>query len=241
LQAWFVEILLFRIAALVVFLSAFDRAWFGRWVGSGALVLCPIIREGKPAPEEYDGSYAPQFLFVGGADFPPNAFAIHWICSKLAPHLQMISSQVSILLVGKGVEKLAGTIASNVRPLGIVSDAELLRLLHSSAAIICTIVHGSGLKIKILEALSSGCPVFATAESLRGFEFMQVTPMLDLGDVSTTSSNIASFAADSELQRNVRKSIVEKWQKYVEVRRLALAKSIERICAGMGGSAGSCD
>jgi glycosyltransferase involved in cell wall biosynthesis len=225
------EILLFRIAALVVFLSAFDRAWFGRWVGSGALVLCPIIREGKPAPEEYDGSYAPQFLFVGGADFPPNAFAIHWICSKLAPHLQMISSQVSILLVGKGVEKLAGTIASNVRPLGIVSDAELLRLLHSSAAIICPIVHGSGLKIKILEALSSGCPVFATAESLRGFEFMQVT----------TSSNIASFAADSELQRNVRKSIVEKWQKYVEVRRLALAKSIERICAGMGGSAGSCD
>jgi glycosyltransferase involved in cell wall biosynthesis len=232
MQAWLVEILLCQLASLVIFLSAFDQAWYGRWAGSRTLALCPLIRRGEPAPQEHNEPFAPQFLFVGAPDFPPNAFAIRWICTTLAPQLYAKSPHILILLVGKGVEKLPWVNAPNIKPLGFVSEPELLRLLNSSAGIICPIAHGSGLKIKILEALSSGCPVFATEESMHGFEFMQIPPMLRLDDVEVTSSLMAQFAADLDWQRNVRKSIAEKWQKYVEFRRLVLAKSIEAVCAG---------
>ena len=61
---------------------------------------------------------------------------------------------------------------------------------------------------------------------------MQVLPMLRLDDVESTSSLMAEFAADLDLQREIRKSIAEKWQKYVEFRHLRLAKSIQAICTG---------
>jgi glycosyltransferase involved in cell wall biosynthesis len=234
MQAWLVEILVCQLASLVVFLSAFDQAWYGRWAGSRSLALCPLIRRGEPAPQEHNEPFAPQFLFIGAPDFPPNAFAIRWICTTLAPQLYAKSPQVLILLAGKGVEKLPWAIAPNIKLLGFVSEPELLRLLKSSAGIICPIAHGSGLKIKILEALSSGCPVLATEESQHGFEFMQVQPMLWLDDVEMTSSLMAQFAADLDWQRKVRKSIGERWTKYEEFRQLALAKSIQAIWSDVG-------
>jgi glycosyltransferase involved in cell wall biosynthesis len=234
MQAWLVEVLLFQLASLVVFLSTFDQAWYSRWGGSRTLALCPLIRRGELAQQEHNEPFAPQFLFVGAPDFPPNAFAIRWICTALAPQLFAKSPQVLILLAGKGVEKLPWAIAPNIKPLGFVREPELLRLLDSSAGIVCPIAHGSGLKIKILEALSSGCPVFATEESLHGFEFMQVPPLLRLDDVEITSSLMAQFAADLDWQRKVRTSIAENWAKYVEFRQLALAKSIQAIWSGVG-------
>jgi glycosyltransferase involved in cell wall biosynthesis len=232
IQAWLIEILVCRLASLVVFLSAFDQAWYGNWAGSRAVALCPLIRKRELATEEHKEPFASQFLFVGAPDFPPNAFAIRWICTSLAPKLYAKLPQVLILLLGKGVDALPWAIAPNIKPLGFVAEPELLRLLKSSTGIICPTVHGSGIKIKILEALSCGCPVLATEESLRGFEFMQVLPMLRLDDVESTSSLMAEFAADLDLQREIRKSIAEKWQKYVEFRHLRLAKSIQAICTG---------
>jgi glycosyltransferase involved in cell wall biosynthesis len=233
-QAWFIELLICRLSTLVVFISAFDQAYYQRLVGDRGVALCPLIPAHKlPEEAEQLDSTTPHFLFMGPLDFPPNAFAFKWICTKLAAQLYEKAPHISIVLVGKGTDALPWATTPNIKGLGFVSEARLHRLLETSTGLLSPIIHGSGIKTKVLQGLAAGCPILATEESLRGFDFMGLSPMLRLDDAGATSTLLANFAADTKWQADLREVISKKWGEYVSFRTGRLAIYISDVCHGI--------
>ena len=105
-------------------------------------------------------------IFVG-SDNPFNLSAMHWFLSKVWPH---IGATTTLAVVGAVCDELRkyGNLpnANNLYMLGRVDDLDLV--YDKSKIAICPMLHGTGLKIKVAEALAHGLPVVALPGGLIG-------------------------------------------------------------------------
>ncbi len=230
-QAWLIEALLLRRAARTVFISDSDARHYRGLTGAKGIALCPVIER---APVSAAPAIARpsndidhrRVLFIGSPGFPPNRAAIDWITRSLAPALLALDAPAIVTFIGKGTREHIGTPAANVETLGFVADDEMERLLGTCLCMLSPVVHGSGLKIKMLEAFAAGAPVMATPLSLQGFAFMDVPPLLDLGRPEAAARHILALAQDPAAVEAARTYVRERWATHSMRRMGALVQTL---------------
>jgi len=104
------------------------------------------------------------FIFIGSWH-GPNIEAMYEIFN-LAKSLPNIEFQIAGSVCNANDQETP----SNVRMLGILSDAEKLEALSSADFLINPMISGSGTNLKMLEAFSIGLPVLCTPCGARGFD-----------------------------------------------------------------------
>jgi glycosyltransferase involved in cell wall biosynthesis len=131
--------------------------------------LPPLLREPRSLARQYSG--APEFTFVGGFDYAPNRDGLDWFLNNCRAAVQAALPNAVINVVGAGTERglPSGALwGGAVRFLGWVDDLDAV--LAGSAALLSPLRTGSGVKIKVLEALARGLPVVATPAGVQGIE-----------------------------------------------------------------------
>jgi glycosyltransferase involved in cell wall biosynthesis len=131
--------------------------------------LPPLLPEPRsPAGDRhYTGSR--EFVFVGGFDYAPNRDGLDWFLRTCAHAVRSRVPGVTITVEGPGTERgldSASGWGSAVRFRGWVEDLD--GVLAGCAALLSPLRTGSGVKIKVLEALSRGLPVIATPAGVGG-------------------------------------------------------------------------
>ncbi|MBC3940475.1 glycosyltransferase [Sphingomonas albertensis] len=230
-QAWLIEALLLRRAARTVFISDSDARHYRGLTGAKGVALCPVIERSAqasdclPVPQDIERDQR-RVLFIGSPGFPPNRAAIDWITRALAPALLALDTPAIVTFIGKGTREHIGPPAANVETLGFVADDEMERLLGTCLCMLSPVVHGSGLKIKMLEAFAAGAPVMATPLSLQGFEFMGVEALLDLDRPEAAARHILAFAQDPAAVEAARTQVRERWAAHSQRREGALVDTL---------------
>jgi glycosyltransferase involved in cell wall biosynthesis len=114
-------------------------------------------------------SGAPNFLVLGNLTFPPNSAALMLLLDAMPGIIRSLPN-VRISIVGRGASRghrdRAAAFASHLCFLDFVDDLE--PLLASSAALLAPIIFGTGIKIKILDALAYAVPVLGTTAAFEG-------------------------------------------------------------------------
>jgi glycosyltransferase involved in cell wall biosynthesis len=131
--------------------------------------LPPLLRAPASLARNYQGE--PVFTFIGGFDYAPNIDGITWFLSTCRDAVLQRLPNVLIQVVGTGTErgvKAAAAWGEHVRFLGWVRDLDTV--LAPSAALLSPLRMGSGVKIKVLEALARGLPVVATPAGVQGID-----------------------------------------------------------------------
>jgi glycosyltransferase involved in cell wall biosynthesis len=93
-------------------------------------------------------------IFVG-SDNPFNIRSLQWFLDEIYPGFQ----HLKLAIVGNVADHVESHFA-NVIKMGFVQD--LTRVYKQSKVAICPMIGGTGLKVKIVEALSYGLPVIAS-------------------------------------------------------------------------------
>jgi len=140
-----------------------------RCPGAEIGTLPPLLREPLSLIRKYTG--APEFTFIGGFDYAPNLDGLNWFLSSCRAAVQTELPDVVINVVGAGTDRglpSAAAWSGAVRFLGWVDDLDAV--LAGSAALLSPLRTGSGVKIKVLEALARGLPVIATTAGVQGIE-----------------------------------------------------------------------
>jgi glycosyltransferase involved in cell wall biosynthesis len=149
------------------------------------------VRTDETRPFEYD------LLFVG-SDHLLNARGIVEFMRNhrelLAVHKLAIAGKVGLV---PEVEMVAGELA-HVSLLGFVDDIDDL---YSRSRIVISPVDGTGLKIKIIEALAAGKPVFGSQHSLEG-----LPPGAEECTFLIDEANIVSMLSDPALLASAEKA-----------------------------------
>lgn len=121
-------------------------------------ILSPIKKVARNTLREPN-----KIVFVGNGAYPPNAKALEFICSELAPKLP----DITFHLIGRLTESFDGA-APNVKTYGMVDD--ISDILSTASFGIAPLEKGSGLKIKVLTYLAAGLPVIGTDIAFQGYK-----------------------------------------------------------------------
>jgi hypothetical protein len=181
-----------------------------RCPGSHIETLPPLLRE--PRQLYRRAPTAPVFTFLGGFDYAPNLDGMSWFLEVCRDVVLAALPDVQIQVVGAGTERglpQAAAWGDRVRFLGWVDDLDAV--LGNSVALLSPLRTGSGVKIKVLEALARGLPVVATPSGVQGIEADESTGCL----VGATPEDLAAsmrMAFDSETNLRLSKAARRAWE-----------------------------
>lgn len=127
------------------------------------VLLTPHACSAVVAPQPGDRKTV---LFVGSST-APNVIGLQWFLATVWPEIKRRVSDCRLLVAGSVASSFPKIIAS-VHFLGIVAD--LAPLYAQAGVVVSPLTIGSGLKIKLIEALGHGKAIVATSASTEGCE-----------------------------------------------------------------------
>lgn len=135
---------------------------------------CPDARIGTlppllSAPPYHRRTFAgqPVFVVLGDLEYAPNRDGLGWFLRMCRDAVLARIPTARIRVIGRGPRLPAATAwGEHVRFEGFVAD--LGEALGSCAALLSPLRTGSGVKIKVVQALAHGTPVVASPAGLRG-------------------------------------------------------------------------
>jgi glycosyltransferase involved in cell wall biosynthesis len=184
--------------------------------GSGLWLPTPVPLRRTPAASRGVRTVG----FIGNLDYLPNEISLREFLDSWAGRFQQ--SGIRMVVAGYGSDKVAGW-GFDVDILGAVDELSSFYDLIDAA--IVPIAHGAGIKVKAVEALSFGKPVFATDHVRAGFA-PELRPMMlgldDLARLDTENDRDIEVDFDSDLF--IRTFSQEAFTRKVEQLRDALAR-----------------
>ncbi|MBC7769875.1 MAG: glycosyltransferase [Phycisphaerales bacterium] len=135
------------------------------------------------APHAAEPVTAPQpgeddLLFFVGSNTAPNIVGLEWFYREIWPLIR-VKRPAARLKVAGSVARALGTPPEGVTMLGVVGD--LAPFYAEAGVVISPLYTGSGLKIKLIEALAAGKAVVGTSVTAQGVE-RQVAGAMALED-----------------------------------------------------------
>ena len=110
---------------------------------------------------------ARRLLFVGSGT-APNLVGLRWFFEHVWPRVLAAVPDMTLDIAGTVGPALEGDVPAGVRVLGLVDD--LAPLYAAAGIVVSPLTFGSGLKIKLVEALAQGKAIVATGVTLQGAE-----------------------------------------------------------------------
>lgn len=170
--AWAIESIItrhFEVASLrrayrILTFSPLDRDIIRRDVGIDDIKIRnmypPILESWGRAGKE--GRWA---AIVGSALWPENSHGLKWFLQQVMPHLSL---STRIWVLGEGVGRIVSQTGYTSRVRILEQFRSLSDFISDIRALIVPIQNGSGIRIKILQALEAGLPVISTSMGARG-------------------------------------------------------------------------
>ncbi|MGK2855787.1 MAG: glycosyltransferase [Thermoanaerobaculia bacterium] len=146
-------------------LDEFRRLGCGK---AGIVIPIGIDTEGCSfAPREARGVF-----LLGSLDYRPNREALLWFSSDVMPRLRSLAPSLVVVAAGSNApEGLAAQVeAAGIRFLGQVPDAREFMTRNGVMAV--PLLSGSGVRVKIAEAMALGVPVVSTSCGADGLGVM---------------------------------------------------------------------
>lgn len=198
----------------VVFISKVDEQTIFS-LSNGKLDNLATIPFGIDIPEIKSNKHSTKplsLVFTGNMPYFPNIDAMLYFCKDIFPIVKKEFPDLRLYIVGKnpGPEILKLSEPNDIMVTGEVEDIRVW--LEKAAIFVCPLRYGSGMKIKILEAMAMAKPIVSTSVGVEGIKIKN-------GENIIIADNSTSFASKTiELLRNenLRNHIGENGRKLVE-------------------------
>lgn len=146
-------------------ISGQDKEFFRRRGVRARMEVVPVFMEVK---SEYVVNYSSNdFFYIGSMNWKPNIDAVKWIVNTIAPRFRKINSEFRFHIAGSSMTRGMKSLQDkNIIFHGKVDDVYDFMSKHGT--LIVPLKTGSGIRIKILEALSIGVPIISTDKGKEG-------------------------------------------------------------------------
>ena len=159
---------LFRRDLTVFVSSESEAAAFRKGVGPWRCRVEVVPSGVDPVPAAPLDQAPPRLAFTGALDYRPNADAVRYLCREIFPRVRRLYPDARLAIIGGGAtpQLVSACAGDGVEFLGFVPD--VFEALRQSTIFVCPMREGTGIKIKLLEAMASGLPIVATPLALEG-------------------------------------------------------------------------
>ncbi len=160
---------LFRNFDRVISLTEIDRRYHARFVGDERSMLLPGFIQEETYLSAQPIQRAEQVVILTGSFSSfQNAQGTRWFIQEIWPQIQAALPGVCLQLVGRGATQLPSAILDNPAVVAIDGVPDIMPYLRRATVAVVPILHGSGMRFKILEAMACNIPVVSTTLGAQG-------------------------------------------------------------------------
>jgi glycosyltransferase involved in cell wall biosynthesis len=187
-----------------------------------------------------------KLMYVGFLGWEPNVQGLLWFIDEVWPRLLIKHPKLLFDIVGKNPDERlreAASRYSGIKLCGFVAD--LQEIYKDSRVSVAPLLFGSGMKVKVLDAMARGMPTVTTSLGAEGIEVMSGTHLMVADDAALQASQIHRLLVDSllwqSLQCNSRALIRERYtwsQLFTGMHRDLenfLQRNVPQSCSSVGG------
>lgn len=203
----------------VVTISQDEYFIFKSFLGDKVINIPPSFPENfedTNTEKKYD------LIFVG-SDNPFNVLSINWFVEKVLP---ILPKEIKICIIGRICKHVPDH--KSIEKVFFADD--LKTYYHASKIAICPMLKGTGIKIKVVEAMSYGIPVVGTEKAVDGFSGKKNNGCMvsdDENEFADIIKNLLTNSSDYEKQKQEaihffknnfsEKKSVELWKKTLSI------------------------
>jgi glycosyltransferase involved in cell wall biosynthesis len=180
-------------AGAVIAIQAEEAAKVRRRLPGTPVLLAPMATVPVAAPQVGTGS---DLLFIG-SNTSPNVDALRWFFDEVWPSVRQATPTARFNVAGN-VAASFQAVPDGVVMLGRVDN--LTRLYAEAAVVISPLRGGSGLKIKLIEALGHGKAIVATTTTLQGVADTIGSAVIIADDAQNFAAAIDTLLSDAPLR-----------------------------------------
>ncbi|NOY36796.1 MAG: glycosyltransferase [Chlorobi bacterium] len=182
--------------------SPIDAAQFSSWGFHGKVQVVPVGID----LEKYTANTEPPenvLIFLGALDWLPNINGLQWFVKEIWPEIHRTFPDVVFRIAGRnpdpGLQYLKKR--SNIAFVGEVKDK--IKFLHSGRIFIVPLFAGSGVRIKILEAMAAGCAIISTTTGAEGLPIEDGKHLLLADNRREFINKVKSLLSDDKRIRKI--------------------------------------
>ena len=198
----------------VIVLTEVDRQILIDFIGEeNRIHVSPAV---VPMTDACDKQVVPtgfRLTFVGSEGHYPNLDAVVWFCQKIAPCLRSQGFHFTFQVVGPWKSSYVRELQMSCPELELVGYVEDLHNFLNGSIVLVPIRIGSGMRMKILDAVSSKAPFVTTTKGVEGINFHHEEECLIADSALEFASAVIRLAGDPDLQVKLANQAVEQLQK----------------------------
>lgn len=155
----------------------------------------------------YKTNKLPTLLFLGSLTWKPNTDGINWFIQEIFPLILKQISTCKIVIAGdEGNQYIKNSLYSdkiNFHTSISHNDQESIKLYKNSSVFIVPIRIGSGIRIKLLDAMSHGIPVVSTSKGTEGINLISGEELLIADNHVKFAEAVVKILNDTELGKKL--------------------------------------
>jgi glycosyltransferase involved in cell wall biosynthesis len=188
-----------RAVGRVIALSEVDSAQFRKTVPEADYIALYPGTETFPGEKIPAASKPLSALFLGNFRWAPNRDAARWLAEDIFPSLRHRIPAASLLLAGEDPDGRIASLhdpAQGVFVLGRVESAR--ETIREAALFVVPLRVGSGVRLKILEAMANERPVLSTTMGFEGFPFDRDKHLVVADDAEAFAERAAFLLSNAD-------------------------------------------
>jgi GT2 family glycosyltransferase/glycosyltransferase involved in cell wall biosynthesis len=196
------EVALLAQADAIVAIQGDEARFVSERLPQRRVLVAPMAVETVDHPQPGDDCTV---LFVG-TNTAPNIAGLNWFLERVWPELRRDMPDLALLVAGSVCAKFP-RVPDGVRLLGFVPD--LAPLYADAGVVISPLTLGSGLKIKLIEAMGHGKAIVATGVTVEGVEAAVQSAVQVANDPAEFREAIARLLVDPGFRREQGRKALE--------------------------------
>ncbi len=217
LKKWYLNSLSQRMAKLekesvgaydaLIPISSKDEAQFLLWGYHGPKLVVPASIRTEDYLVDSSNEKEDAICFIGSLDWIPNLEGLDWFMEQVWPKVLLEKPNATFYVAGRNIaDNWKKDHWKNIVVLGEVDDAHDFMRAHQ--VMIVPLFSGSGMRVKIIEAMALGKPLVCTALAAEGISYRDGHQLLIANDVDTFARHLIQLLSNKskreELSKNAR-------------------------------------
>ena len=141
--------------------------------------------------------------FLGSLDWTPNILGLKWFIQNVWPNVSQRSPGVTLHIAGRNGDNDLSELFSDRKIIYYGEVENSTDFIDDKTVMISPIFAGSGIRIKIIEAMSRGKVVIATTAAVEGIDICPDKNILVADSVNEYSENLLAVLNDELLRINI--------------------------------------